>query len=476
MTTDVHFYRFWWAGVLGVMAACLSLAVADLPLYSGAPVTLSLFGGVAAAAGFLAPRLLEGVQGWSRRILDLVLPFALVMTLALTGIALPSAAVPVAWAVPLAFLSWVAAGAVATDLARMDRTSDGEVVAACVSRLGSSFLLGLILLFLLLAIGSGRLADVVAGLYVLTGVGTFGWLQYSARKRRWAQGGAQVRGRLGRHWFFSALASVAVVAILAALTPTDLLLAVANTVWHAVGPALAQPVVSILGQTDTHYQRYQGGGFGGVHHYGGGGGRASTHPYHGHGVGSVGSGAEFLLWIPAAMVLAYLGRAYWRHRLHGVPWRVALLGPLLAAWQRLRFVLARSLDVANAYLPDQLAVLLPGAGMGAPGRSRRRLGQLSARERVGLYFLGVLRVARRRGIPCPPWITPREFVPVLGSKVGGDAHGKFADLTDAFMEARYSLHEISDTQADDARVDARRVRAALRDVREPGPPTSPASV
>lgn len=472
MTAEASVYRYWWGGVLGVMAGCLSLAVASLPAYMGAAASLGLFGGLVAAAGFLAPRLLEGVQGPLRWIVNPAIPTALVIGLTVVGSARPGSHVPVVWAVPLAFTFWLAAGRVAADLSRVDRTADGEVAASTISRIGGSFLAGLILLFLLLAIGPGRLAYLLAGVYAVMGVSALAWLQYRVRRRQWDRGGAQVRGRLGHHWLLSALALLTVVALLAVLTPTTVLLGVAGAVWHAVGPALAQPVVGLLGQTNIRYQRYQGGGVGGGHTYGGGGQVPQLQP--GREVGSAVSWTAFLLWIPAVVVLTYLGQAYWRHRHHGVPWRVGLLGPLLAAWRRLQFVLTWSLDVANAHLPDQLAVLLPGAGREVPGGLRRRFGRLSPRERIGLYYSGVLLRARRGGIPCPRWKTPREYVPVLGPAVG-DAHGNFAQLSDLFVEARYSLHELSDRRADEARTDARRVRAALGSVREPGPPTSSGS-
>lgn len=474
MKAEGSFYRFLWAGMLGVMVGCLSLAVAESPPYRGSHVSLSLFCGLVAAVGSVVPRVFERVQGWRCRVTDLVIPSVLVIGLALLGAALPGFAVPIVWAAPLAFLVWMAARSVAADLARIDRTSDGEVAASAVSRVGGLFLQGLILLFFLVTVGSGHLAPVVAALYVVIGLSAVAGLQYDVRRRQWAREGAQVRGRLGRRWLLCALGFIAVVAILAALTPTNVLLGAASTVWHTVGPTLAQPVLSVLGKTSTHYHVVHGGGSGRIHHYGGRG-VLPKGSYHGHARPAGSSWAGFVWWIVVLGALAYLGGAYWRRRFHHVPWRVALLGPVLTAWKRLRFVLGWSLEVANIHLPDQLAALLTGSGAAMLGVSRRRFDRLSPRERIALYYVGVLRRARRCGIPCLPRYTPREYVRVLGPKVG-DAQANFIRLSDEFVEARYSLHEFSGSQADQARADARRVREALREVQQPRPPTSAASV
>jgi Domain of unknown function (DUF4129) len=467
MMVETPVYRVWWAIIAGVMAGCLCLAVAGLPLHGGSPGSLGLLGGLNAIAGFATAPWLEGRSGWRRWTVGGAIPLGL----ALAGHVLPVAAVPFVWGLPLGLLCLVAGGSIALDLGRIDRSTDGEIVASAITRLGGNFLAGLILLFLLITFGSHRPALMTAGLYALVGVTALGWIEYRVRRRQWTTRGAEFRGSLGRRWLLSGLALFAVVVVLAALMPTNLLLALANSAWQVVGPLFARPVITLLDHFNIHYTVIRGGVPGGVHHYGAG--RIPKNETAAHVHGETGSSwTGIALWTSVIVAVLYLGRAFWQHRFHGVRWRVALLGPLQALWQRLRFMASWSLDVVNVHLPDQIGVLLPGAGSGVPELSRRRFGRLTPRDRIGLYYVGVLHRARRCGISCPPWKTPREFVLVLGP-ITGDAHGDFVRLSDVFTEARYSRHEFSDSQVDQARADARRVREALREVQQPRPPAPP---
>jgi hypothetical protein len=149
MMVETPMYRAWWTSIAGVMAGCLCLAVAGLPLYGGSRLALSLLGGFNAVAGFAATPWLDGMPDWRRRLISLTFPLGL----ALLGHALPLATVPIVWAALLGLLCWTAAGSIEADLARINRSTDGEVVASAVARLGGNFLAGLILLFLLSASG-----------------------------------------------------------------------------------------------------------------------------------------------------------------------------------------------------------------------------------------------------------------------------------------------------------------------------------
>jgi hypothetical protein len=85
---------------------------------------------------------------------------------------------------------------------------------------------------------------------------------------------------------------------------------------------------------------------------------------------------------------------------------------------------------------------------------------MSPRERV-LYDYGrLLRRARRQGLPRTIGQTAGEFefelAPLVGT-AGADVHA----MTSAFVEARYSLHEVGEREAGLVHESWRRVRAAL---------------
>jgi hypothetical protein len=93
-----------------------------------------------------------------------------------------------------------------------------------------------------------------------------------------------------------------------------------------------------------------------------------------------------------------------------------------------------------------------------------RLSARSPRERVLFYYLSTLRRAARAGIPRVQDQTPREYGSVLGPRLP-EAHADLASLTDHFVEAKYSHHEITREREKRARVEWRTVRRALAALR-----------
>jgi hypothetical protein len=89
----------------------------------------------------------------------------------------------------------------------------------------------------------------------------------------------------------------------------------------------------------------------------------------------------------------------------------------------------------------------------------------TSRGRVLRYYLSAVRLASRAGYPRRPPQTPYEYDDDLEPRLpeGGEEMGL---LTDAFVEARYSQHAIEPQLARRARAYFRRVRAALRALRE----------
>ena len=90
-----------------------------------------------------------------------------------------------------------------------------------------------------------------------------------------------------------------------------------------------------------------------------------------------------------------------------------------------------------------------------------RLGALPPRERILYYYLSVLHRAGQRGVPRRHAQTPREYEDALNPRLP-EAQQDLAQLTEAFIEARYSLHTFDRKHDQQARAHWKRVRAALQ--------------
>ena len=93
-----------------------------------------------------------------------------------------------------------------------------------------------------------------------------------------------------------------------------------------------------------------------------------------------------------------------------------------------------------------------------------RLGGLSPRAQVLYFYLSLVKRAGQQGIPRHGSQTPYEYSTVLESKLI-QAQQELELLTQAFVEARYSPHEIGTEQARHGRANWQRVKVALRAIR-----------
>jgi hypothetical protein len=90
-----------------------------------------------------------------------------------------------------------------------------------------------------------------------------------------------------------------------------------------------------------------------------------------------------------------------------------------------------------------------------------RLGALAPRDQILYYYLSVLRRASQQGFPRWPAQTPDEYRATLDPKLP-EAQEEMSSLTQAFVEARYSLHAIQRERAIQVRASWEQVKAALR--------------
>jgi len=89
-----------------------------------------------------------------------------------------------------------------------------------------------------------------------------------------------------------------------------------------------------------------------------------------------------------------------------------------------------------------------------------RLGGAPPGEQVMFYYFSLLRRARERGFGRRPPQTPREYEPVLESRLD-EAAPAVKQLTEVFEETRYSGHPVGPEAAEQAREAWRRIRAVL---------------
>jgi hypothetical protein len=73
--------------------------------------------------------------------------------------------------------------------------------------------------------------------------------------------------------------------------------------------------------------------------------------------------------------------------------------------------------------------------------------QLGPRQRVIFFYLTMLRRAGDSGLPRASWQTPKEYLDSLKTAIP-EEESDISDLTESFMDARYSLREVTPERAD----------------------------
>ncbi|NIO71066.1 MAG: DUF4129 domain-containing protein, partial [Anaerolineae bacterium] len=135
----------------------------------------------------------------------------------------------------------------------------------------------------------------------------------------------------------------------------------------------------------------------------------------------------------------------------------ALRDFLMAFWRRL----VGLAEAASERIPRRLLLQRAPRGLSEAPFRFFRLGALSPRERILYYYLSILRRAERQGFPRQRAQTPYEYDATLAPHLP-QAQREMAQLTEAFVKARYSQHVIEPGQARRVRVDWQRVKAALQ--------------
>jgi hypothetical protein len=127
-------------------------------------------------------------------------------------------------------------------------------------------------------------------------------------------------------------------------------------------------------------------------------------------------------------------------------------------WSGVRRTTRRAADDLRRRLAERLASRRMRAA-----RARWRylsLRRLSPRDRIRYFYLSVLYRSAQQGLGRPPAATPLEYEHVLAGELS-DVADQVDDLTEAFVEARYSAHDLDTQDSSRAQHVWRQVRRAL---------------
>lgn len=304
--------------------------------------------------------------------------------------------------------------------------------------------------------------------YFALGMVLLALAQHSLLRRRWQDDGVAVAAGLGGRWARFSLSLMILTALIAFILPTaygggllDLLALVLTGVIYILtllGIGFVAPFAWLLSLLT--------------------GGSPSTAPESPAmpppppppPPAPVGDGPpwlDILRWTVFAVIGIVL--AYWL--LRGWLENRALLGqgigtlrPLallraffVALWHRLRGYAA----AIGERLPTLRRSRSEREGSGGSGARLRLPGARTPREQVVRYYLSLVRRASSQGLPRRPAQTPEEYAASLRPRLP-DAQPDLTALTDAFVEARYSRHDVSTDESRQARGNWERLRDALR--------------
>ncbi len=316
---------------------------------------------------------------------------------------------------------------------------------------------------------SGLMVNVLV--YFLLGTVMLGQMQYTNLTQRWRSQGASISEGLGGRWLRLSALFLGLVAVVAFLLPTSytlglldtgrFLLSVLAAVLSLLLSLLMAPFLWLLSLLDLAPS---------------GAGTEITPPRlppvppsdgAGGGTNLLGLLRSLLFWVVAMGILVYMLRSYVRHG-GGL---AAFLGGLAPVWLllMLKAALLRRLrgyaEVVGVRLSRRSSKqsAAPQAAWKPPWSRNRE--PTSTREQVLYYYLDTVRRAGQEGYPRRPNQTPGEYQAALEPQLPG-AREEVSGLTEAFVLARYSPHEVPSESAGRARGYWERLGRALRARRE----------
>lgn len=146
--------------------------------------------------------------------------------------------------------------------------------------------------------------------------------------------------------------------------------------------------------------------------------------------------------------------------LRGIPLLGWVVRGLIWLWNTVRQG-GRQLSAAVEAGLRRLRPAVPPSALFTERRERFNLRRATARERVQYFYLAMVRRAAQRGLPRSISQTPREYAEALDA-AAPEVDDEINALTESFVEARYSRHDVTPEDATHVQSYWERIRAALR--------------
>ena len=174
---------------------------------------------------------------------------------------------------------------------------------------------------------------------------------------------------------------------------------------------------------------------------------------------------SFLFWGAFIAILAFALYQYIRQNqaLWAALQSLSVVKNLKKAWQWLRdqFRLARR-GVAGAVRTGfQKLQALRYKPISAQGWRFLNPNRLAPRQRVIFYYLALLRRGQEAGLPRHPSQTPSEYAQLIEPSLA-DRADAVVDITEGFLEARYSRHEVTSERVTHVKQAWKRIREGLK--------------
>lgn len=495
--------------VVALMMACLAVSVVQLlqllvPMWSGAYLTLIVF--LAALEAMAAGRLVRRYRLQGRELLSfragewaLILSALKLGSYVARGTDALLADVALWWedigylltpeyviAIFLTLLTWMMATDIGYDLAILARPEVGPWInrESIQSGLMARFFWGGMILLVVAGITRIGVAEILnlahppvpgiilnALLYFVLGLLLLSQARLTALQARWHSQGITTAGDIGRRWSRVSLGFVLLLAALALVLPTGysfglletlglILGAILEFIYFVLGLLLfllSLPfllLLSLLGVEPVP--------------------RAlppATAPSvlpqpRTEGASLWDVLRSLIFWGLVLGIVLYALHSYLGYRqdlLRGIrayPPLARLWAFLIELWRRLRNAAADAVEPIR----HRLARAISGRPVGGERRLLwrwRRLSSMSPRERVQYYYLSIVHRGKRAGRPRQASETPYEYSASL-RRQRPEVEPDLTELTEAFIEARYSRHVITDEQAGRVRRNWYRIKQALR--------------
>jgi hypothetical protein len=318
--------------------------------------------------------------------------------------------------------------------------------------------------------------------YYLLGLILLGQVRLALLRKYWQAQSLEVDETLGRRWLNASLGLAAVALLVAFLLPTGHTMGFLRAVsavlaWISQAAAyLGSLLIFLFGLLLSPLLALLFGRSGGPP-------PATTAPRFEPPVASpppAGPPPEWLLrmrtvlfWGLVAMAVTYVVTTYLRDHPELLAWMgswrpLALLRRLWTVFRRLwghwQRGIQRRLPTLDRSAPSRTS---------GPLRPFRflRLSSLSPRERILYYYWSILKRAERWGLSRRPAQTPHEYRVSLEPHLP-DAGAEMGELTEAFIEARYSQHPVYAAGAQSVKDDWQKVKRSLRTAEQHPPPAN----